>query len=134
LVDSVAGAACFDSSIYEQRCKPLDNKALMDGFGMTTDQTMVFVEAFSHCAIAIGCNKGTEQITTFTNCCRTPVDLIKCYGQIDEAMLKTACVRFCNAGEVDAESCAKQNNTMMAICLASSLVVEAQARLLTYRN
>jgi hypothetical protein len=35
---------------------------------------------------------------------------------------------------VDAKSCAKQNNTMMAICLASSLTAEAQARLLTYRN
>jgi hypothetical protein len=64
----------------------------------------------------------------------TPVDLIKCYGQIDKATLKTACKRFCKAGEVDTESHAKQNNMMMAICLASSLTAEAQARLLTYRN
>jgi hypothetical protein len=35
---------------------------------------------------------------------------------------------------MDAQSCAKQNNMMMAICLASSLMAEAQARLLTYRN
>jgi hypothetical protein len=35
---------------------------------------------------------------------------------------------------VDAKSCAKQNNMMMAICLASSLTTEAQARLLTYRK
>jgi hypothetical protein len=35
---------------------------------------------------------------------------------------------------VDAESYAKQNNMMMAICLASSLTAEAQAILLTYRN
>ncbi len=35
---------------------------------------------------------------------------------------------------MDAESCAKQNNTMMAICLASSLTAEAQARLLTCCN
>jgi hypothetical protein len=35
---------------------------------------------------------------------------------------------------MDAESHAKQNNTMMAICLASSLTAEAQARLCTYRN
>jgi hypothetical protein len=31
------------SSIYEQGCKALDNKALAGGFGMTTDQTVVFV-------------------------------------------------------------------------------------------
>ena len=29
---------------------------------------------------------------------------------------------------------ARQNNTMMSICLAESLMAEAQARLLTYRN
>jgi hypothetical protein len=101
---------------------------------MTTDQTVVFVKAVSHHAIAMGWNKGTKQITTFANCGGTPVDLIKCYGQIDKATLKIACKRFCKAGEADAESCAKQNNTMMAICLASSLTAESQARLLTYRN
>jgi hypothetical protein len=122
------------SSIYDQGCKTLDNKALAGGFGMTTDQTVVFVEAVSRCATAMGWNKGTKQITTFANRGGTPVDLIKCYRQIDEATLKIACERFCKAGEVDAESCAKQNNTMMAICLASSLTAEAQARLLTYRN
>jgi hypothetical protein len=101
---------------------------------MTTGQTVVFFEAFSYCAIAMGWNKGTKQTTTFANCGGTSVDLIKCYGQINKATLKTACKRFCKAGAVDAESCATQNNTMMAICLASSLTAEAQARLLTYRN
>ena len=33
------------SSIYEQGCKTLDNKALPDGFSMTADQTVVFVES-----------------------------------------------------------------------------------------
>jgi hypothetical protein len=122
------------SSIYEQGCKALDDKSLAGGFGMTTDQTVVFVEAVSCCATAMGWNKGNKQITTFANRGGTPVDLIKCYGQIDEATLKISCKRFCKAGEADAESCAKQNNTMMAICLASSLTAETQARLLTYRN
>ena len=98
---------------------------------MTTDQTVVFVEAVSHRAIAMGWNKGTKQITTFPNRSGTLVDLIKCYGQINKATLKIACKNFCKAGEEDADSCAKQNNTMMAICLASSLTAEAQARLLT---
>jgi hypothetical protein len=101
---------------------------------MTTDQMMVFVEAVSCCATAMGWDKGTKQITTFANRGGTPVDLIKCYGQINEATLKIACKRFCKAGEVDAKSYAKQINTMMVICLASSLVAEAQVRLLTYCN
>ncbi len=122
------------SSIYEQGCKALDNKALTDSFGMTTDQKMVFVKAVSCCAITMEWNKGTKQITTFTNHGGTPVDLIKCYRRINEMTLKTACETFCKAGEVDAKSRAKQNNTMMAICLASSLTAEAQARLLTYCN
>ncbi len=32
-----------ESSIYEQGCKTLDNKALANGFSMTPDQTVVFV-------------------------------------------------------------------------------------------
>ena len=107
------------SCIYEQGCKALDNKALAGGFGMTTDQTVVFVEAVSCQATAMGWNKGTKQITTFANHGGTLVDLIKCYGQIDEATLKIACKRFCKAGEVDAKSHAKQNKMMMAICLAA---------------
>jgi hypothetical protein len=122
------------SSIYEQRCKALDDKPLTDGFGMTTDQMVVFDEAVSWRAIAIGWNKGTKQITSFTNHGGAPVDLIKCYRQINEIALKIACKRSCKAGEMDAESHAKQNNTMMAIFLASSLTAEAQARLLTYCN
>jgi hypothetical protein len=43
-----------DSSIYEQGCKALDNKALAGGFGMTTDQTVVLVKAVSRCTIAMG--------------------------------------------------------------------------------
>ncbi len=74
---------------------------------MTTDQTVVFVEAVSRRATAMGWNKGTKQITTFSNRGGTPVDLIKCYGQINEATLKIACERFCKAGEVDGKSRAK---------------------------
>jgi hypothetical protein len=92
------------SSIYEQGCKALDDKALAGGFGMTPDQTVVFVEAVSHPIAAIGWTQGTKQITTFANRGGTPVDLIKCHRQIDEATLKVACKRFCKAGEVDAKS------------------------------
>jgi hypothetical protein len=123
------------SSIYEQGCKALDNKAPAGNFGMTTDQKVVFVKAVSCRATAMGWNKGTKQITTlYANRNGTPVDIIKYYGQINKATLKIACKRFCKEGEADAKSRAKQKNMMMVISLASSLTAEAQARLLTYCN
>jgi hypothetical protein len=48
--------------------------------------------------------------------------------------LRTACERFCKAGKADAKSRARQNNTMMGICLLKLLTAEAQAHLLTYRK
>jgi hypothetical protein len=53
---------------------------------------------------------------------------------MDKATLKIACKRFCKAGEANAKSCTKQNNTMMAICLASSHMAKAQPRLSTYHD
>jgi hypothetical protein len=82
----------------------------------------------------MGWNAGSKQITTFANLSGKNVDIIKEYGQIDEVTLKTECERFCKAGEADATSRAKQNNSMFAVCLGKSLTAEAQARLLTYRN
>jgi hypothetical protein len=122
------------SNIYEQGCKTLDNKALTDGFGMTSDQMVVFIESLTRRATAMGWNAGSKQITTFTNRSGKDVDIIKEYGQIVEVTLKTACEHFCKAGEVDATSRAKQNNSMLAVCLGKSLTAEAQARLLTYSN
>ncbi len=79
------------SSIYEQGCKTLDDKALTNGFGMTPDQTVVFVESLTRRATAMGWNAGSKQITTFTNCSGKTVNIIKEYGQIDEVTLKTVC-------------------------------------------
>jgi hypothetical protein len=75
-------------STYNQEVKPLEDKALADGFGMTSDQTIIFVEAFSRRAISMGWTKGTQQITQFTSKSGIAMDLIKCYGQIDKATLK----------------------------------------------
>jgi hypothetical protein len=120
--------------IYDQGCKALDNKALTDGFNMIPNKTVVFVKAFQRHTNAMGWTKGTKQITTFTNHDGKSIDLIKNYGHIDKAMLKTACEQFCKAGEIDSQSCAKQNNMMMSNCLSNSLSMEAKVRLLTYRN
>jgi hypothetical protein len=122
------------SDIYKQGIAPLDDKALTNGFNMTAGQTIVFTKAFLNRATAMGWNKGSKQITTFTNSSGVAVDIIKSYDQINEATLKTACERFCKAGQVNAESCAKQNNMMMCMCLNKLLMASAKASLLTYRS
>jgi hypothetical protein len=122
------------SSIYEQGCKALEDKALTDEFGMTPDQTVVFVKALSCRATTMGRNQGTKQITTHQNSAGTAIIVIKCYGQIDKATVKASCECFCRAREVDAETCAKQNNTMMASCLSKSLTAATQSRLLICHN
>jgi hypothetical protein len=98
------------SSIYEQGCKTLDNKALPDGFSITANQTVVFVEALAHCAGELGWNVGSKNITTFMNAAGTDIDITKEYGQIDEQTLKTACKRFCKAGGADVATRAKKKS------------------------
>jgi hypothetical protein len=69
------------SAFFEQGCKPLDDKALTNGFAMTLDQTIIFVEAFHRCATTIGWDQGARQITSFANSTRRQVNIIKSYGQ-----------------------------------------------------
>jgi hypothetical protein len=103
------------SAIFKKGGKALDNKALTDGFAMTPNQTVIFVEAF-HCRVtAMGWYQSTRQITSSTNSAGRQVDIIKNYGQINKATLKTACERLCKPGQLDAQNCAKQNKIMMSI-------------------
>ncbi len=88
------------SSIYEQGCKALKDKALTNRFGMTPVQTVVFVEALSCCPTMMGWNQGTKHISTSQNSAATALDVIKCYGRINKATLKASFERFCRAGEV----------------------------------
>ncbi len=74
------------------------------------------------------------QITSFANSADCQVDIIKSYGQINKATLKSACERFCKPGGVNSQTRANQNNMTMSICLAKSLRADVQARLLTYWN
>ncbi len=122
------------SIIFKQGCKLLDDKALTNSFAMTPDQTVIFVKAFRHRATTMGWNQGVMQITSFANSTGCQVDIIKSYGQINKATLKSACERFCKPGGVHSQIRAKQNNMMMIICLSKLLTADAQARLLTYRN
>jgi hypothetical protein len=86
------------STIFEQGCKPLNDKALTDSFAMTPDQTIIFIKAFHRHAMTMGWNQGTMQITSFANSAGRQVDIIKSYGQINKAILKSACERFCKPG------------------------------------
>jgi hypothetical protein len=122
------------SNIFEQGSKPLDDKALTNGFAMTPNQTIIFVKAFHRHATRMGWNQGARQITSFANSAQCQVKIIKSYGQINKATLKSACERFCKPGGVDSQTRTKQNNTMMNIFLAKSLAADTQARLLTYHN
>jgi hypothetical protein len=61
-------------------------------------KTVIFIKASHHRATAMGWNQGTRQITMFTNSARRQVDIIKSYSQINKAILKTACERFCKPG------------------------------------
>jgi len=101
---------------------------------MTPNQTVIFVKAFQHRATTMGWNQGAMQITSFANSAGCQADIIKRYGKIDKSTLKSTCERFCKPGEVHSQTHAKQNNTMMSICLAKLLTADEQARLLSYRN
>jgi hypothetical protein len=122
------------NDIYNHGCGALDDKALTNGFSMTPGKTVIFVKAYQCHADLMGWTKGTKQITTFTNRDGKSIDIIKNYGQINGAMLKTACEQFCKAGEIDSQTRAKQNNTMMSNFLSNLLSMEAKVSLLTYRN
>jgi hypothetical protein len=120
--------------IYNQGCEALNDKALSNGFNMMPNETAVFIEALKRKADSMGWSKGTKQITKITNGDGVDIDIIKNYGQIDMATLKTACERFCKAGEADSATRARQNNKMTSMCLANSLSLSAKVQLLTYKN
>jgi hypothetical protein len=44
------------STIFEQGCKPLNDKALTNVFAMTPGQTVIFVKAFHRRAMTMGWN------------------------------------------------------------------------------
>jgi hypothetical protein len=84
--------------IYNQGRNALDDKALTNGFNMTPNETVVFIEALERKADSMGWSKGTKQITKFTNRDGVDINIIKNYGQINMATLKTACEQFCEGG------------------------------------
>jgi hypothetical protein len=55
------------AEIYKQGCAPLNDKSLTEGFNMTPNQTVTFVEAFQRPSTKMGWNAGTKGITSFAN-------------------------------------------------------------------
>ncbi len=116
--------------ISNHGCGALNDKALTNGFNRIPNETIIFVEALQRHADSMGWTKGINKIMTLTNRDGKSINIIKNYGQIDEAKLKNACEQFCKAGEADSQTCAKQNNTMMSNCLSNLLSMEATVRLI----
>jgi hypothetical protein len=65
----------------------------------------------------MGWSQGTKGITVLSHSTGVDVDIVKAYGQINEATLKTHCDVFCRSGGAQFQSCVAQNNHMMAQCL-----------------
>jgi hypothetical protein len=116
------------STIFKQGCKPLNDKALTDGFAMTPHQTGIFIEAFHRHATTMGWNQGARQITLFANSTGCQTNIIKSHSQINKATLKSACERFCKPGGVDSQTRTKQNDMMMSICLAKLLTADVMCK------
>jgi hypothetical protein len=93
----VAGLIDYSSklgqSIYKQGCEKLTDD---EGFAMTSVMTVAFVKAFENRGSIMGWNQGPMNITKFTNSKNAIIDIVKSYGQIDEATLKASCDVFCD--------------------------------------
>ncbi len=76
---------------------------------------------------------GAQQIMQFANAAGATINIIDQYGQIDSAMLSTACQAFCSAGGAQFQQRARQNNTMMGECILATLTPAARIRLLPFR-
>jgi hypothetical protein len=116
--------------IYKEGCKKLtDDK----GFAMTPATMAVFVKIFANRCSVMGWNQGAQGITILQNSAGIDINIVKAYGQINEATLKTCCDVFCRAGEANYQSPAAQNNHMMAQCLKNSLTSATLAHLEPYQ-
>ncbi len=101
---------------------------------MTLNKTVTFIEAFQQCRTELDWNIRNTNITSFVNKDGNTIDIIKNNTQIVKTILMTACEHFFTAAGADSKTRAKQNNTMISVCLTKALTADAQARLLTYQR
>ncbi len=101
---------------------------------MTPVTTVAFVKAFKNRGSVMGWNQGPMNIMKFTNSKNAVIDIVKSYGQINEATPKAGCNVFCDPTGANYQTRASQNNHMMAQCLKKSLTVAALAHLEPYQS
>jgi hypothetical protein len=88
-------ASKLGQSIYKQGSEKLTDG---EGFPMTPATTVAFVKAFKNQCSIMGWSQGAQNVTKFTNRDGLTIGIVKSYGQIAEADLKTGCKDFCKAG------------------------------------
>ena len=115
--------------MYKQGIKKLTNN---DGFPMMLTTTVSFIRDLSNQCSIMGLNEGAMGITSFVNASNETINLIKCYGHIDEAMLKLHYEDFCKPGGARYQTRAMQNNHMMAQCLKNLLTASMAAHIEPY--
>ena len=81
--------------LYKEGCKRLTDN---EGFAMTPATTAAFVKVFANRCTVMGWDQGTQGITLLQNAAGVNIDIVKAYGQIDKATLKTRSNAFCRAG------------------------------------
>ena len=101
---------------------------------MTPLMTVAFVKAFENRSSIMGWNQGPMNITKFTNSKNAIIDIVKSYGQINEATLKAGCDVFCDPTGANYQTRASQNNHMMAQCLKKSFTESALVCLEPYQS
>ncbi len=62
------------------------------------------------------------------------INIIDQYGQIDPAMLLTACEVFCAPTGTQFKDRARQNNMIMGECIVATLTPAARVQLLPFRS
>jgi hypothetical protein len=86
--------------IYKEGCKRLTDD---EGFAMTPATTGAFVKVFANQCMVMGWDRGTQRITLLQNAAGVDINIVKAYGQINEATLKTRCDAFCRAGGTNSQ-------------------------------
>jgi hypothetical protein len=80
---------------HTQGCKKLTKDK---AFPMIPALTAAFVKVFENCCTIMGWNQGAQGFIKLQKATSIAVDIVKYYGQINKATLKTFCDVFCKAG------------------------------------
>ena len=120
------------SSIYKKGCEGCNTS-----FDMKPEQVVIFEKELSDKALEQGWSVGMQAITKFSviiDGTARELDVIKHYGQIDVATLKSGSEVFLKAGGAKYKQRAMQNNEQMWRCIMATLTKEAQSFLIPFQH